>query len=350
MLSRLLALTLLAMSPAFTPAFAETARLTVKEVAGEVTVTAGGLTKKAVAGFTFSAPAQVRTGRDGSVLLADSATTLKVSPSTIIDIPVSAQPSGMLDRILQRSGSVLYNVSSRNGRPFAVETTLLTSVVKGTLFSINVQEQSATVALLEGSLDVSAPGLNERVLLVPGDAARRAAGEPKISVERQASAAIQRAPARGVRNPSLPDGLVENGGIDRASDDLARVTAAIGLAPPSAAAAVVPVPDVTPPTAGPPPSPPTTDGGSSAPPASSGSAPDVTTPPGTPPVTAPDTTPPATTPPVTTPPVTPPTTTPPLVTPPSDDDDGSSGKGSRKGRGRGHEQGHGTGNDDRDPD
>jgi hypothetical protein len=158
---RPVAITLLTALVTASFAQAGTAQLTVKEVAGDVTVIAGGHTEKASVGYTFAPPAEVRTGQNGSVLLADSATTLKVSPSTIVSIPASAQPSGMLDRILQRSGSVLYNVNSRNGRPFAVETALLTSVVKGTLFSINAQEQATTVALLEGSLDVSGAGLTE---------------------------------------------------------------------------------------------------------------------------------------------------------------------------------------------
>src|SRR3954464_6943075 len=96
------ALALLAMSLAVC-ARADMVKLTVKEVAGDVTVTRAGHTEKATVGFTFVPPAQVRTGSASSVLLADSATTLKVSSSTVIDIPASAQPSGMIDRILQRS-------------------------------------------------------------------------------------------------------------------------------------------------------------------------------------------------------------------------------------------------------
>lgn len=116
-------------------AHAGMAKLMVKEVTGDVTIKAAGGEQRATVGMVFSAPAEVRTSSNGTMLLADAETTLRISANSVVVIPSSAQPSGMIDRILQRSGSVLYNVNSRKGRPFAVETALLTSVVKGTLFS-----------------------------------------------------------------------------------------------------------------------------------------------------------------------------------------------------------------------
>ena len=139
-------------------AHAGMAKLVVKEVTGEVTIKGAGGEQRATVGLVFSPPAEVRTNSNSTMLLADSETTLRISANSVVVIPASSQPSGMIDRILQRSGSVLYNVNSRKGRPFQVETALLTSVVKGTLFSVNVQGQSAVVALLEGSLEVERVG------------------------------------------------------------------------------------------------------------------------------------------------------------------------------------------------
>jgi hypothetical protein len=354
----------------FQVAHADMVKLTVREAVGQVTIEAGGHSQPAKVGMTFTPPAEVRAGTDGSILLADAETTLKISPNSIVAIPASAQPSGMIDRILQRSGSVLYNVNSRKGRPFSVETPLLTSVVKGTLFSVNSQGQSATVALLEGSLEVSGQGIDTPVLLEPGDAARRKTGERTIGVERHSATAGAAATSRHAlrSNGAASDAQGTSRGMDWATQDLAQVTAAIGLAPPSAAAAptastppptastpgsATPPPASTPPASTPDPTPPASGTPSTTPPTSSPPAttPPITTPPATtPPVTAPSTTPPATTPPVTTPPVVaPPASSPPVVTPPTgSNDDDDQGKGSRHGRGRGHEQGHGQGNDDRD--
>jgi FecR protein len=326
-------------------AHADMAKLRVKEVSGDVMITAAGAEQRATVGLLFSPPAEVRTGATGAILLADAETTLRISANSVVVIPSSAQPSGMIDRILQRSGSVLYNVNSRKGRPFAVETALLTSVVKGTLFSVNVQGQSAVVALLEGSLEVSGLGADQSVLLSPGDAAHRNSGERGIRVDRQSAASLIPATPRATPRSAMPQWSADSRGTDRALQDLAQVTAAIGLAPP---VAVPPPVDRTPHT------PPAT---------SSPSAPQPTPPPPDPTPPTPATTPPATptpvvTPPVSTPPVTPPIVTPPVATPPissptpplptDDDDDNKSGKGSRHGRARGQEQGHGEGNDDRD--
>ena len=329
-------------------AHAGMAKLMVKEVTGDVTIKAAGGEQRATVGMVFSAPAEVRTSSNGTMLLADAETTLRISANSVVVIPSSAQPSGMIDRILQRSGSVLYNVNSRKGRPFAVETALLTSVVKGTLFSVNVQGQSAVVALLEGSLEVSGLGSDRSVLLSPGDAAHRNGGERSIRVDRQSAASVRPSTPRAAQRSTVPQVFADSRGASWATQDLAQVTAAIGLAPPLA----VPPVDSTPPAV-PEPTQPPSDPTPSTP---------TTTPPVTPPpvVTPPVTTPPVVAPPVPTPPsstpvVTPPVTTPPIAIPPpslpTDDDSGKkSGKGSRHGRGRGHEQGHGEGNDDRDPD
>ncbi len=317
-------------------AFADTVKLTVKEVSGQVTLDVGGHLQEASKGLTFAPPAEIRTGADGMLLLADAETTLRISANSIVAIPASAAPSGMVDRILQRAGSVLYNVNSRKGRPFAVETALLTSVVKGTLFSVNVQGQSATVALLEGSLEVTGRGVERPVMLAPGDAARRGSGESIIAVERHAAASSTPSVPRAERKERVVGNFNEERGINTATRDLAQITAAIGLAPP----ARVPAPSV-------PEQPPTTPPVSSSP--GGPTPPAVPSPPTlpdpTPSVTPPDPTPPVVPSPPAPPVVPPPATPPPAATPPPSGED-DQGKGSRHGRGRGHEQGHGQGNDD----
>jgi hypothetical protein len=329
---------------------ADMAKLTVKEVSGNVTIQTAGREQPATVGLVFAPPAEVRTGSNGTMLLADAETTLRISANSVVVIPSSAQPSGMVDRILQRSGSVLYNVNSRKGRPFAVETALLTSVVKGTLFSVNVQGQSAVVALLEGSLEVNGLGADRSVLLSPGDAAHRNSGERGIRVDRQSTASLRPSTPRAAQRSAVTQLSADSRGTGWATQELAQVTAAIGLAPPLAVPPVDSTPNVPSPT-GSPPSDPTPSTPTTTPPAT---PPPVVTPPlETPPVVAP----PIVTPPVTTPGSTPSVTPPPVATPPiaiptpslptDADDDKKSGKGSRHGRGRGH--GHGEGNDDRDP-
>ncbi len=319
---------------------AGTAHLVVREVSGAVTIQLGEKSQAARVGLAFDPPAEVRTAAGAMVVIADAETTIRISGNSIVAIPASAKSSSMVDRILQRAGSVLYDVNSRKGRPFAVETPLLTSVVKGTLFSIDAQPGATAVALLEGSLEVTGNGVDAPVMLAPGETARRREGERHIGVEKRATAnVVPSQPRAPLPQPAgFPDVSMSSGTQFRAFEDLAQITASIGLASPVEPAAGVtpgPSPSLPIPSS---PAPPASD--PTQPPSSSPStpAPSGEPAPGTPVVETPGTVPPV----VTAPPV----TSPPVAGAPTDEDGGSNG--GRKGRARGHEQGHGKGNDERD--
>jgi hypothetical protein len=202
----------------------EAASLIVREAKGEVQVTAAGHEERAKVGDVFSPPVQFRTGADGAALIAQGDTTVRIAPSSVIAIPLGASPS-TIDKVIQQVGGALYNVKSRNGKPFSVETPYLTSVVKGTLFSITVQGDEATVALLEGSLEVGGRGA-DTVMLGSGDTARLKSGGNRVSVERARDA---RVPAAGAATRSA-NAVVERAapaaGANEVDSDIARVSAA----------------------------------------------------------------------------------------------------------------------------
>ncbi|MEO8313351.1 MAG: FecR domain-containing protein [Pseudomonadota bacterium] len=200
----------------------ESPYLELKEASGEVTMTLNGHDQPGQPGLKFSPPAGVRTGPTGSAVIVQGETIIRVTPGSVIAIPVSSTANAVMDRVEQQSGSALYNVKGRQGRRFSVQTPYLTSVVKGTLFSITVEHERSTVALLEGSLEVRGLEAGTPALLKSGDTARLARGETQIAVERAAPTSLTFTPfkeAERSRDSLGTDGVVS------IAQDLSQITA-----------------------------------------------------------------------------------------------------------------------------
>lgn len=135
-------------------------------------------------GQVLNAPFRIRTGATGSVILARGEDTLLVAPQSRIEIQ-AAQDSpddGLMTRILQAIGSLVYQVEKRPRQRFEVHTPYLVSVVKGTTFTISVSESDTAVSLDEGSLEVLSKDGLDRALLKPGELARHGKGMGGIQV------------------------------------------------------------------------------------------------------------------------------------------------------------------------
>ena len=154
----------------------------VVRMTGEVSLRSRGALQPARLETTLTAPVEVRTGADGRVTLRQLGSELNVGPNSVVILPDVPAQRGAPQKIEQRDGRVLYSVD-RKDREFIVETRHLVSVVKGTVFSIASDADGTQVSLLEGSLEVSAPGIEESILLRPNESATRNAGGAGIQVE-----------------------------------------------------------------------------------------------------------------------------------------------------------------------
>src|SRR6185503_18883383 len=99
--------------------------------------------------------------RDGNLILVDSATEIL--------LPETLEGEGTV--VLQSSGNAIYKVAPRKpgtGR-FEVRTPFLVAGVKGTRFSVQIQETRAAVSVIEGVVEVKS--------LLTGDTHDVAAGE-----------------------------------------------------------------------------------------------------------------------------------------------------------------------------
>jgi len=207
------------------PALAED--FTVTATSGKVTVIEHGRPAPLSIGAKLSPPVEIRTGADGAVDVRQLGSLLHIGPNSTIALPEASAAGTAVDKIKQSAGYVLYNIKSRKEHPLSVETPYLVSVVKGTVFTIAVEEHAATVALMEGALDISAPGVAEHVLLKPNQSIRHEDGEPRLSVRSSASAGtIPRSELREGVPQVLPE-TVQSGQMIQVAKELADAGAAV---------------------------------------------------------------------------------------------------------------------------
>jgi hypothetical protein len=172
---------------AFSPTNAATAShgdIVVVTVHGTVSATMAGMTVPLSAGAILELPATVRTGADGAVELRQGPSTFAAAGNTELEIPQSAAEGGLIERIIQIRGNAFYSIGKRTGTRLRVEAPYLVAVIKGTQFNVAAQEDSTTIALFEGHLEVRASDDSDVVDLNAGEIAIRRRNDVTISVLR----------------------------------------------------------------------------------------------------------------------------------------------------------------------
>jgi len=190
----------------------------VSKSSGEVWLTTSGvqpvsLTDEAI----LRAGDNIRTGRNGRVLLVRGEETMLISPNSVIGIPAEPK-NGLATTILQQAGSVLIEAEKRNVKHFEVETPFLAAVVKGTQFRVSVTKYGAHVDVLKGQVDVADFKSGQHALVLPGQTAKVStlgpgglslSGSGKLSpIERgeprRSSVNAVTVPAKGLAAPDGP--------------------------------------------------------------------------------------------------------------------------------------------------
>jgi hypothetical protein len=163
--------------------------IVVVTVHGTVDATMAGMNVPLSAGAILQLPATVRTGADGAVELRQGTSTFAAASNTELEIPQSAAEDGLIERIVQIRGNAFYSIGKRTGTRLRVEAPYLVAVIKGTQFNVAAQEDSTTIALFEGHLEVRASDDSDVVDLDAGEIAIRHRNDVSISVLRLNAAA-----------------------------------------------------------------------------------------------------------------------------------------------------------------
>src|SRR5688572_3503962 len=161
---------------------ADSSRISVTAVAGDVDFTMVGNTVAVAPNTTVLLPARIVTGDDGNVGLTQAGTNITVASDTDVEIPAEAVDGNLIARLVQHRGNVFYDVAPRDLGKLRVETPLLVAVIKGTQFNVAVQPGSTTISLFEGRLEIRTPDNSDVVQLNAGEIAIRSLIDTEIRV------------------------------------------------------------------------------------------------------------------------------------------------------------------------
>lgn len=157
-------------------------KLTVEQTAGPVKVRLSERWRTPANGMIMGMPSIASTGVDGSIKVRQEATVISVAASTAVEFLDGNVPGEPIQRVIQERGSAFYDIAPRGENKLRVEAAYLAAVVKGTQFHVIVEDDSTTISLYEGELQIEAPGVGDSVDIFAGQIARIHRDDARISV------------------------------------------------------------------------------------------------------------------------------------------------------------------------
>jgi hypothetical protein len=148
-------------------AAADSSAWTVRSVSGKAEIQAPGSAWQAVQqGQPVLVGASIRTAQDSRVVLARDDESVTIAAASSFEFKPAS--SGMLTRIFQEAGTLMFKVHKRPDRHFEVGTPYLVAVVKGTTFTVSVDDNGSAVHVTEGLVEVAGLAGPDKLLLHPG--------------------------------------------------------------------------------------------------------------------------------------------------------------------------------------
>jgi ferric-dicitrate binding protein FerR (iron transport regulator) len=140
---------------------------TARGVSGTADVQVPGMAWKTLSqGQQVLVGATIRTGKDGHVVLSRDDESVTIAAASSFEIKPAGD--GMLTRIFQSAGTLMFKVHKRPDRHFEVGTPYLVAVVKGTTFTVSVDGNGSAVHVTEGLVEVAGLSGPDKLLLHPG--------------------------------------------------------------------------------------------------------------------------------------------------------------------------------------
>ena len=140
----------------------------VTQKSGDVRVLRNGVQPASVrVRSALSAGDVVATGTNGRAMLTRGEDYVVVAPGSRLLLPKEEQKSG-ITRLIQQVGTMLYKVKHTGVPHFAVETPMLAAVVKGTSFTVVVDDKRAAVQVTDGLVEVTSATGNARRFVESG--------------------------------------------------------------------------------------------------------------------------------------------------------------------------------------
>ncbi len=216
------------------PAAASSARLwKLESHSGQVHLVKMGISPIALTeGDVFAIGDWIETGPDGRAVLRRGEETIVVAPNSRIGLPTD-NTGPFATRILQTLGTILLTVEKKAQQHFEVQTPYLTAVVKGTTFTVGIQDGHSVVHVVEGLVEVKNLASGHSALVRPGQTgsvSRGGARDVQVQGGAKGAAAVEvaasKAPALGEKAAKAADLAAK--AKDAASATAVRIEQALG--------------------------------------------------------------------------------------------------------------------------
>lgn len=143
-------------------------RWTVTQRSGDARVVRAGLQPASMTVNQALAPGDtIITGASGRASLTRGGDYIVVAPRSQLRLPVKPDKTGFTT-IVQELGTLLYKVRHTGVPHFSVDTPMLAAVVKGTTFTVVVDQDRSAVQVIEGLVEVTAADGGMRSLVHGG--------------------------------------------------------------------------------------------------------------------------------------------------------------------------------------
>lgn len=113
---------------------------------------------------------KVKSGDDGRITLTRNGDRIAISPRSELEVPGledGAAPKG----VVQTLGTAVFKIMTRPDKPFTVKTPYMAAVIKGTTFTVTVNDQGAALHVTKGAVEVESLMNGQVVLVHPGQTA-----------------------------------------------------------------------------------------------------------------------------------------------------------------------------------
>lgn len=126
-------------------------------------------------GQIVSAGSEVEAGENSQITMVRGDDSITFSPGSRAAVPTdTGDASG--PSLLQRLGTLLFRMETRESRDFTVQTPVLAAAIKGTIFTVTVDGDRSMVHVAEGMVEVTSLSNGEFEMVDPGETATVMAG------------------------------------------------------------------------------------------------------------------------------------------------------------------------------
>lgn len=150
------------------PALAQVPSWSVTDAGGVSELHRNGKVQPLRRGLQLQPGDTIATGANGRASLARGREFVVVSPRTRLVIPTAAQQGGGVTQIIQQIGRAIFDIQRKATPHFGVRTPHLAMVVRGTVFTVTVDEKGCRVVVSEGRVEVATHDGGARELVDPG--------------------------------------------------------------------------------------------------------------------------------------------------------------------------------------